>query len=109
MREHRGAIGADLRRFYGLDLADVGTLGFSWGHLRDLVESLPPSSATVAVQAGGVPWGPTEYLLRALIAAMSGRVILDPQEQAAADAERAAVAAKLAELEATERARQERG
>lgn len=109
MEEHRDAIEADLRRFYALDLADLGSLGFSWRQLRVYIEALPPESALVTARSNGPVWGTTEYLLRNLIAALTGKVIPSPAEQRREDEKRAELRAKLAELEAWERSRHEGG
>ncbi|HET8931317.1 MAG TPA: hypothetical protein VFN21_11720 [Acidimicrobiales bacterium] len=75
----------------------MGTLRLSWRRLGVLLRQLPLESATATAQAGGPQWGPTEYLLRALIAGMTGHVYPSPGE---AQAERSAIHARTLRLQA---------
>lgn len=68
LQEHSGYIEADLQRFHGLRLAQVGTKELTWRHLTELIEHLPPESATrqkLAGDDGG--WTLTNQLLAAIV------------------------------------------
>ncbi len=68
LRRHGPAIEADLRRFYTVDLCDLGTARLTWRRLWVLLESLPPESAFVRKLAGvAATWSTTDYLLAHLI------------------------------------------
>lgn len=63
LREHRGAVSADLRRFYGCNLSDV--LAGRVAPLRDVVEwvaHLPPESAVHRAQCEDGEWRHTHAL-----------------------------------------------
>ena len=64
LRDHGGAVEADLQRYYGRDLADLTTGRLSWRKLSVYLAGLPPESAT-AREVGGpdLEWGLTEHLL----------------------------------------------
>jgi len=44
---------ADLQRFYGLHICELGGPALSWRRFSHLVAHLPPESATARVQRGG--------------------------------------------------------
>lgn len=56
---------ADVQRFYGLNLDDVGE-AYSWRHLADLAACLPHESATIRELSPANLWGPQEYLLASI-------------------------------------------
>lgn len=62
LRKYPSQVRADVQRFYGLCLDDVGE-AFSIRHLADLVLNLPRESATVRAVAPETVWGPQEHLL----------------------------------------------
>ena len=63
IEEHGGALRADLRRYYRLDLLDVFRGRITWAELGDLVEHLPDDSATTAARLGYTPASLTDSLL----------------------------------------------
>lgn len=106
--EHRGAIRADLRRFFGVRLDQVGTRWFGWQDLADYLVWPPMDGAYVrALHGGSAPWGPTEFLLRNLIYAQTGGKwnIRSPQEQVEDRRVESELDAQLIEMERRERER----
>jgi len=66
------AIEADLQRFYGIRLAQVGTKELTWRHLGVLIEHLPSNSATRRVALGDdYEWTLQNQLLAALVDGMA--------------------------------------
>lgn len=74
MRDHGGAVEADLQRYYGVDLGALWRGELSLRRLAVLVEYLPVGSATWAAQAN-VPygWTLTDVLLTDLFHAFTGQ------------------------------------
>lgn len=72
LAEHGEAVEADLLRFYGLDLAEIGTLRLSWRRLGVLIRQLPRDAATVQAAAGPTArWGDVEHLLAGIFDALN--------------------------------------
>jgi hypothetical protein len=68
IRDHGEALESDLLRFYGADIAHVGTDRLTWRRFAVLMAHLPRESSYVQAVAGErARWGDTEHLL-ALIA-----------------------------------------
>lgn len=64
---------ADLLRFFGVDLLDLGTARLSWRRLGNLVRHLPRESSTSLAQHGpDVYWGLPEHLLAVIADALHG-------------------------------------
>lgn len=79
--EHEEAVEADLRRYYGVRLADVWAGRESLRHVGVLLRHLPPDAALVAVlpepEGHGRPtvpprWGYTEWILADLADILQG-------------------------------------
>lgn len=63
---------ADLRRFYGVGLADVGG-EVTWPELASLIEWLPPDAATRrSVHGERARWGDAEHLLASIVDLLAG-------------------------------------
>lgn len=62
MARRRDALEADFRRYYGLDLADMGR-GYSARHAAALCAQLPAGCRLLAPEGPPDPWAPTDYLL----------------------------------------------
>ncbi|MEU4568662.1 hypothetical protein [Micromonospora sp. NPDC023956] len=73
LRDHYDAVEADLRRFYGVDLADLWAGELSLRRLSAYVANLPAESATWAAEHG-VAQGltPTDLLLADIFHALAG-------------------------------------
>lgn len=80
LRGSRALIEADFQMHYRLDVAHVGATWFPWRRFRDLLIGLPRDSNFKAELYGSQPWGPTEYLLRNLLAAWTRKPVESPQE-----------------------------
>src|SRR5690606_16392944 len=62
--EHGEAVEADLLRYYGVDILDLGHRRLTWGRLRRLLERLPRESNLVRETVGErAAWGDSEHLL----------------------------------------------
>lgn len=75
LREHSGAVEADLQRFYGIDYRDRWRgVGLTWRRLWTLIKHLPLDSATVRELNGDVsPWQRSEVLTAELFGALTGK------------------------------------
>lgn len=62
LRDHADAVEADLRRFYGVCLADLWRGALSLRELSVYIAHLPPGSAVWAAEHG-VPFGTTPDLI----------------------------------------------
>lgn len=64
LRDHGGAVEADIRRFYHRDLSDLTNRRMTWRQLSVYLAGLPRDSAT-AREVGGpdLEWGLPEHLL----------------------------------------------
>ena len=62
LRDHEGAVEADLQRIYGIDYRDRWRGGLTLRRLHVLIRHLPPDSAT-AVALGGPSWSIGDHLL----------------------------------------------
>lgn len=62
LREHPDEVTADMRQYYGLDVAAMGD-GYSVLHAAALVSQLPRSSRTVRAVDERATWGDSEALL----------------------------------------------
>jgi hypothetical protein len=68
VREHGEAIEADLLRWYGLDLFDLGRPRLSMRRFRNLIGRLPRDAELWREMHGDVmAWGPVEHLVADLV------------------------------------------
>ena len=68
LARHGAPVEADLARYYGVHLGDLGTADLSWRRLRVLLAHLPPDSATAqAIHGPAAAWSPTEHLLASVV------------------------------------------
>ena len=64
LRDHRGALEADLLRYYRVDLLDLWRGQLSWRRLIVLWRGLPGDAASVIAERGGLArFGPAEIIL----------------------------------------------
>lgn len=74
LRQHPDAVEADLQRFYGTDLRDLGDRSkrLTYRRLLSFIRNLPPDSA-VARRQGGEGWTTTDYLIADIYASLVGK------------------------------------
>ncbi|MGV9263157.1 hypothetical protein ACWDRR_00670 [Kitasatospora sp. NPDC003701] len=72
--QHGDDIDADFRRYYGLDVADVGTPGLTWRRLGALVNRLPREGcyARAVVGAEEAEWTTDRHLLASVVDHLRG-------------------------------------
>lgn len=66
LRRHAGALRADFRRWYGLDLRELWWGGLSVLEAADLAAHLPPGSATWREYGGELAWTDEVTILAAV-------------------------------------------
>ena len=106
VRAHPEEVDADLQRFYGLSILEIGEPYLPWRRVGWLLRQLPPESALARAQSGGLPpWGTAEYLLRNILVMLGGRVVESPEERASSASRHHRLSAQLAEFHEESEAR----
>lgn len=68
---HGEPVEADLQRYYGLHIGQIGTPALTWRRLGVLLRQLPGDSATKTVLRDNEPeWSVTDYLLAGAVDAL---------------------------------------
>ena len=101
LHEHPTELRADLQRYYGLNLSDMGRT-FDAFHAGACAVSLPLGSSTMARVNPACAWTYANYQLHAILCAIAGKQLPYPWDEGSADGNAETETIQLAGFATTE-------